>query len=102
MQVGAVSSATVVLGSVFPGRTIAELSDQETLVTYYSRRKVANLSRLNVDEPYSFNYPHEGPHTSAMLIRRAQTPAICGATTGTTTSPATGSTYPTMWFCRAS
>jgi arsenite oxidase small subunit len=69
MQVGAVSSATVVLGSVFPGRTIAELSDQETLVTYYSRRKVANLSRLNVDEPYLFNYPHEGPHTSAMLIK---------------------------------
>ena len=69
---GGVTTGTLLLGEVFPGRILAEDAQKEVQVTRMPRQEVAKLSHLAADRPVEFDYPDGHPYTTAMLVKLNQ------------------------------
>ena len=69
VAIGAAGTTTVLLGRIFAGRVRAEDEDQSVALTELPRTRIGQLSSLKTDERQVIQYPDDGPHRSAMLIK---------------------------------
>lgn len=67
-----VTTATVLLGELFPGRVLGQSADARVEVTTLPRKKIGQLSMLEADKPVSFNYPGDGELHNCMLIKTGE------------------------------
>jgi arsenite oxidase small subunit len=66
------ATATMLLGELFPNRVHGQAQDTPVQVTKLPRQKIGQLSKLEADQPVSFNYPGEGELHNCMLIKTAE------------------------------
>jgi arsenite oxidase small subunit len=66
---GGVGMATVMLGSLFPGRVFAGDAKKRVRFAGYPRKKIGRLSALSENQPVEFLYPDDGPHSISSLVK---------------------------------
>ena len=66
---GGGGAVTVVLAELFPGRVAAQDEERRVRFAAYPRFRVGSLSSLVDDEPRSFLYPDDGPHSISFLVK---------------------------------
>ena len=73
MAVSGVSTATLLLGELFPGRVHGQDENQKVAVTKLERKKIGQFSQLKPDTPIDFHYPKVGQLTGCMLVKLGET-----------------------------
>ncbi len=63
----AAATATTVSITLFPGT--AQADTRKARVVGYPRMKIASLKDLKDNQPFSFNYPDNGPNSQCMAVK---------------------------------
>ena len=66
---GGLAISQTVLGTLFPGRVLAQAADRSVQLSTYPQRKIARLESLQLDRPVLFSYPKPAIHTHCALVR---------------------------------
>ena len=68
----ATSTATMLLGGLFPNRVVGQSPDAPVEVTTLPKKKIGQLSTLENDKPVTFNYPGDGALQNCLLIKTGE------------------------------
>jgi arsenite oxidase small subunit len=69
LQRSTAGATTILLGELFAGRVLAQDADQAVALQNLARVRIATQSQLTNNEPELFDYPSEGAHSGAMLVK---------------------------------
>ena len=80
MAASGAATATLLLGDVFPGKVVGQDAGAKVEVTTLPRKQIAQLSKLVVDQPVTFNYPGDGELTNCLVVKTGE---VSGGGVGT-------------------
>ncbi len=72
LLLGGAGAVTILLGELFPGTVEAQDERRRVRFAAYPRKRIGQLSRLELDSPREFLYPDDGPHSISFLVKLGQ------------------------------